>query len=173
MLIHPLIKPEYIQTLEFYKASERNPFDFPLNLDDSGINAETEMALICSFLNNYSTSPATLVNYTKEMERFCQWLWRIKRVDMLKLSKDSAGEFIGFVKTPPYHWISRHGTYQKFLVDGQACAKWRPFSVRNGKDFKPSAQSIRSSHSVLRTFYNYLLDINIATSNPFHRLDVS
>lgn len=169
MLIHPLIKTDYIKPREYYKTVKGNPFDFPMNLDDSGIMAKEEMVLICGFLNNYPTK-TTQSNYTKELEKFCQWLWRVKRVGLIGLSIQDAKEFIEFTKSPPYHWISRRISAPKFLESGEACRDWRPFTSRAGGVYSPSRQAVRITISVMRTFYNHLMDEDLETRNPFHRI---
>jgi site-specific recombinase XerD len=169
MLIHPLINLENVNSFEFYKKGERYPFSFPMNLDDSGLMAQEEMVMACAFLDKYKENKSTLDNYAKELEKFYQWLWRIKRINILSLDGDNSLEYMGFIEAPPYHWISRNGTKQKFNKDGTAFERWRPFSARKGGEYKASTPSILATISVLKSFFNFLLDNRIAKTNPFLR----
>lgn len=170
MLIHPLIKTQYIHPLEYYQDHVGNPFDFPMNLDDSAVNAKDEMILLVGFLSQHSKAAITLVNYSKEAEKYCQWLWRIKKKDMLKINRSDAVEFVEFIKSPPYHWISRRGTPQKFLRTGEPCLSWRPFSAKSNGVFTPSKRSVAATVTVIRGVYNFLIDEGLTEVNPFYKI---
>jgi site-specific recombinase XerD len=166
MIISPHIKNEYIKPESDYENTLGNPFVFPLNLDDSGIDAINEMILLCDFLFANKGKAATLMNYTKELEKFSQWLWRIKRVKLLTITKEEALEYIIFIQSPPYHWIAKDGGHSKFIGD-EMNPLWRPFSTRKGIEYAPSFQSNRATISCLKVFYNRLITMNKTNINPF------
>lgn len=128
------------------------------------------MVLVCDFLYGHRNSGATFTNYLKDMERFCQWLWRIKRCDMLAFKREDAVEYMEFFINPPFHWISNKGRFQKYKDNGQADERWRPFSARASQAYSPSKLTIRQTESVLRTFYYYLIEERKIDHNPFHAL---
>lgn len=166
MLVSPHIKNSYIKKAIYYKDHAGNPFEFPLNLDDSGINAVEEMVLFCDFLANHSTKKSTLDNYTKELEKFSQWLWRIHRKSLIKLTKEDAKEYIEFIQSPPFHWVSRGASHAKFY-NGEINPCWRPFTTRGESAYKPTYQSNRASISTLKVFFNFLINKGTTQINPF------
>lgn len=166
MIVSPHIKQEYIKPICEQPKHLGNPFNFPLNLDESGISAIEEMKLICDFLYFNSNSKPTLVNYTKELEKFSQWLWRIKRTPLLEITRFEAQQYIDFIQSPPYHWISRKGNHAKYINNTEN-PLWRPFAARKGNDFRQTKQSNRSAISCLRVFYNHLIKTDKTNTNPF------
>jgi len=167
MSVSPLINQNYIQPTSHYSNVVGNPFDFPLDLDDSDIrHAQDEMILVCDYLYQFIDSKSTLANYTKEMEKFLQWLWRVKCRPLLKISRQDAIEYLQFIQSPPFHWIAKGGSHSKF-VGGEINPKWRPFTSRGDSDFKASVQSIRSSLNAVSGLYLHLIQNEASQINPF------
>lgn len=166
MIISPHIKNKYIKPESDYLKTLGNPFEFPLNLDESGLDIVNEMIMFCDFLWLNKNKNSTLMNYTKELEKFSQWLWRVKKKPLLNLTKTDAAEYIHFIQEPPYHWISKNGSHAKFINETQN-PNWRPFSTKNGIDYTPSHQSNRATISCLKVFYNRLISLDKTDRNPF------
>lgn len=168
--LSPLIKPSYIQSYEILNTALGNPFEFPLDLDDSGMDAKGEMMLVCDFLKQHTGNKSTLANYTKEMERFLQWLWRVRDKPLLKLTRVDAQDYLVFIQAPPHHWIARGGSMNKFLPNGEANALWRPFTSRHDYEFKASVQSVRAAMNAVSGLYYHLIDCGHTAVNPFMKM---
>ncbi|MEY8200090.1 MAG: hypothetical protein RPS47_12670 [Colwellia sp.] len=163
----PLIQASYIKPIGYYTDVVGNPYEFPLDFDNSDItNAPLEMKWICDYLHRYLGRKSTLANYTKEAEKFLQWLWRVKCRPLLKLDRRDAFEYLSFIQSPPYNWIAKRGSHPKF-IGGLANPKWRPFTTRNESDFLPTEKSIRGSLSFLNGLYLYFIECDLTKINPF------
>lgn len=174
-MLSPLIRPEYIKPFSRHDESCLL-FDFPLDLDDSNLDCKQDMMLVCDFLNHHAQNISTVNNYTKELEKFLQWLWRIKSGGLFSLNQDDAVEYLDFIKSPPIHWISKGRSYSKFVKDGTGLLKknpwWRPFSTRSSQDYVAGGQTLRSSIGVIRSLYLYLIQEGYTELNPFITIKV-
>ncbi len=167
MTVSPLIRPEYVQPATYYDGVLGNPFKFPLDFDDSDITHSIgEMVQLCDFLHQYKDSKATLLNYTKEIEKFLQWLWRVKQRPLLKLSRGDALDYLAFIQSPPFYWIAKGSSHPKYINDN-INPKWRPFTTRGNSDFKASLQSLRGSLTAVNGLYLHLIVNGHTQVNPF------
>jgi site-specific recombinase XerD len=168
--ITPLIKPSYIKPHSAYEEVLGNPFDLPMDLDDTSINSRDEMIHVCDYLSQHTASKVTLANYIKEMERFLQWLWRVKGRPLLKLSRKDAAEYLEFIQSPPTHWIAKGRSQVKYLPNGEPNPWWRPFTVRGEADFKPTLQSMRAAMGAVSRLYYHLIECGHTQINPFMKI---
>jgi site-specific recombinase XerD len=132
------------------------------------------------FIYSYNGSSATFNVYRREIERLLQWSWRIKQCSLLTLKREHIEEYIGFCQNPAIEWIGTKNV-SRFISKNDlrlANPEWRPFVTTlskadhrkgleaNKKHFSLSAAAMQAIFSVLSSFYNFLIQEEIATANP-------
>jgi site-specific recombinase XerD len=136
--------------------------------------------LALNFLYSYRGSHGTFVAYRRDLERFLQWSWFIRGQSVLKHKREDIETFVEFCLKPYKRWIGLKKVARFKNKNGKKSPnpEWRPFEVhvskqdrRNGKepnknDYKFSQQSLRVLFGILSSFYNYLLQEEIAQINP-------
>jgi hypothetical protein len=134
------------------------------------------------FLYSYRGSLDTFNSYRRELERLIQWGWFIRKTSVLKLKNTNLENFIEFCLNPPKRWIATKIVARFVNIKGirKPNPEWRPFVVKiskksyndgdvpDKKDFALSQQSIKALFNILNSFYNYLLQEELITSNLFH-----
>ena len=142
-------------------------------LDLPGVFDEYAHAL--RFLYAYRGSQDTFNSYRRELERFCQWAWLIRRSLIKDIDRHAIESYFDFVLSPPKTWIATMHSPRFYTADdGQRmpCEAWRPFLLR--KNIKQSEmKSSGLSQSALRaiiastsTFFTYLQQENYVDKNP-------
>lgn len=129
------------------------------------------------FLRQYVGSSDTYYAYRRDVERFCHWVWLIRKASLLTMTRDDIVAFIGFVKQPPTSWISK-GSQPRRLNQGGMNARWRPFMQRqpkhargiNTQGYQPSSAMIRATFAVLSSFYGFLIDAGAMGYNPISQV---
>lgn len=159
----PLIHPSCITPFE----EGRRYLDFPLDFDDSGMGyTHTEVLWVGDFLHTYSSNSVTLLGYTKEMEKYLQWLWRIKQKSIVKVDHRDAKEFVDFLRYPPMAYIS-HGKPEGKYKNGVANKAWRPFTSKLKGQFNASHRSIGSCLLVVGKYYKHAASKGWSAVHPF------
>lgn len=133
-----------------------------------------------TFLYSYRGSEATFNSYRRELERFLQWAWFIKKQSIDKLSRLDIEAFVEFCKSPPSGWIATQQMPRFIQQAGQRVPnpKWRPFVAQVSKrDHRAGHRPAISQHclsqsalqaifSILSSFYTYLVQENYVPVNP-------
>lgn len=140
----------------------------------------TEYRAIVYFLYSFRGSEDTFNAYRREIERFTQWSWFVQNKSLLLLRRNDIENYIEFVQLPPKEWIGTKIVARFLDKDGRRLANpaWRPFvakinktAYQSGKRAKKnkfllSAVAIRQIFAILSTFYQYLIQEEIADVNP-------
>ncbi len=121
------------------------------------IHASSDEDAALTWLSEFSTRPATLRSYRKEVERFLMWLHNrnqhlddVKRQDVLDYQRFLANPY------PAERWIGP--------AVGRSKPEWKPFTG------PLSASSIHHSITILGSFYGYLNQAGVLGGNPFRLL---
>ena len=96
--------------------------------------------VLMRFLSMYSASKDTYQTYRRELERWVQWCWLVRQVDMLQALRDDVLAFLAFCKSPPHHWIG-HKLSARFL-NGDFHPDWHLFVIRKNRSINTSAISV-------------------------------
>ena len=143
-------------------------------------DSEIDLEYALKFLYSYNGSTATFISYRRELERLLQWCWRIENISILKLKREHIEEFMKFCIKPPQAWIGIKNVSRYKNKNGQRLIneEWRPFVAtvsksdhRTGKEadarnYCPSQAAIKSTFTVLSSFYTYLVQEDLINSNP-------
>lgn len=142
--------------------------------------AKKDYQIVLKFLYGYRGSTDTFSSYRRELERLIQWSWFVRNKSLLSLKRDDIEAFIEFCLNPPKRWITLK-KYPRFrTINGERVPtpEWAPFEAQIPKidrkkgqtptknDFKLSQAAIKVMFSILSSFYNYLLQEELASSNP-------
>lgn len=135
---------------------------------------------ILSFLYSYRGSYDTFNSYRRELERLIQWSWFIQKKSVCQLRRDDLEAFAEFCQHPDERWIATKVVSRFIDQNGQRMANpdWRPIVVKvtkkahhdgkapNKDDFELSQQGLKSLFAILSSFYNYLIQEDLAEINP-------
>ena len=132
------------------------------------------------FLYSYRGSKDTFNAYRRELERFLQWSWFVKKASILDLKRLDIEDFIEFCKNPPKGWINTK-IVSRFVMSGInriPNTEWRPFTVKVSKkahqdgerpdvaQFELSQQALKQIFNILGSFYNFLIQEETTETNP-------
>ncbi len=83
------------------------------------------------FLLAYKDSPDTFKAYRREIERFLQWVYLVKKTNLKELSRQDIEAFIAFCQKPPKSWIGTKNIARFVTREGlrKPNPQWRPFVV--------------------------------------------
>ena len=137
-----------------------------------------QMAL--NFLYSYRGSSDTFGAYRRDLERFLQWSWFIRKQSFLDHKREDIESFIEFCLAPPKRWIGLKtvSRFQRLHGEKRPNPEWRPFDAhvskkdhKNGleptKDkYQFSQSALKVMFGILSSFYNYLLQEQIVQMNP-------
>lgn len=135
---------------------------------------------VISFLYSYRGNQETFNSYRRELERLIQWCWFVRKRSIIKLKNTDIENFIDFCLKPPKRWIATKIVARFVNVKGQRKSNpvWRPFVVKiskkshqdgnipDKKDFVFSQSGIKILFNILSSFYNYLVQEKLITTNP-------
>ncbi len=138
-----------------------------------------QMAL--NFLYSYRGSIDTFGSYRRDLERFLQWSWFVRGQSFLKHRREDIESFVEFCLKPPKRWMSlkKHVRFKKVNGEKIPNPEWRPFEAHvSKKDHKDGVERDKSKYQfsqpalkvmfgILSSFYNYLLQEQVVSANPF------
>lgn len=144
--------------------------------------ASSDYRLARGFLLAYQKNHDTFRAYRGDIERLLQWSWLIKQQSILAHRRQDIEELLTFCLNPPLSWISNQ-LRPRFLKqpggDLVRNPKWRPFVHCTAKDskrvltrglhsdhYQPSEAAIKIMLAAWGSFYNYLIQEEIASMNP-------
>ncbi len=158
-------------TLEQLKK-EKNNFSFN-NYPDFASN---DYHLARNFLLAYQRNEDTFRTYRRELERYLQWLWVIKKQSLLTIKREAIEEYFSFCQNPPISWIGKRQVARYILKNGIEIPNpdWRPF-VRELPKIKArgmvkteflSEAALKIIFAVLGSFYTFLMQEDKIFYNP-------
>jgi len=144
------------------------------------VGSERDFEYALKFLYSYNGSTATFNSYRREIERLLQWCWRIEQVSIYTLKREHIEDFIRFCFKPPKAWIGTKNVARFKKKEGkrEPNPDWRPFVATVSKlehidgaeidtnKFCPSQSSVKGIFTALSSFYEYLIQEDLVTSNP-------
>lgn len=159
---------------------KQKQFSAAAYLDQPIVGADVDLEYALRFLYSYNGSTATFSSYRREIERLLQWSWHIEQASVLTLQREQIEDFVRFCLKPPLAWIGTKNVSRFTNEEGTRVAnrEWRPFVVsvpksafRDGqeasiKQFCPSQSAIKATFTALSSFYGYLVQDALVTSNP-------
>lgn len=133
-----------------------------------------------NFLYSYRGSHDTFVAYRRDLERFLQWSWFVRKQSVLKHKRDDIEAFVEFCLKPPKRWIGLKKVAKFKVINSEKIPnpEWRPFEAhvnkqdhKDGKEpdkdnYQFSQQSLKVMFNILSSFYNYLLQEEVTQTNP-------
>ncbi len=142
--------------------------------------SERDFGYALKFLYSYNGSTATFNSYRREIERLLQWAWRIEQVSIFTLKREDIEDFIRFCFKPPKAWIGTKNVARFKNKEGkrEPNPDWRPFVATVSKlehidgaeidtsKFCPSQSSVKGIFTAVSSFYEYLIQEDLVTSNP-------
>lgn len=147
-------------------------------------NSTTDLKYVSLFLYSYRGSADTFTAYRRELERLIQWSWFVRKTSLLKLKNTDIEHFIEFCFKPPKRWITTKVVARFLTIKGERKPNpaWRPFVAKLSKkyyhdgktpdkrDFIFSQQGVKLLFNILSSFYNYLIQEELISSNPIARI---
>ena len=142
--------------------------------------AVKDYQIALNFLYNYRGSLATFNAYRRDLERFLQWSWFVRKQSFLNHKREDIEAFVEFCIKPPKSWINLK-TVAKFKNDDgtrKPNPEWRPFEAcvtkkehkdglkPNKNEYKFSQQSMKAMFGILGSMYNYFVQEEITQTNP-------
>ncbi len=151
-----------------------------LSVDLTHLKLDIDYEYAWKFIYSYNGSVATFNVYRREIERLLQWAWLVNQTSILSLKREDIEAYVKFCINPPKEWIGVKSVSRFKNKNGERVVNsdWHPFVTkinktdqRNGlkpdiKNFVLSQASIQSIFSVLSSFYNYMIQEQIAALNP-------
>lgn len=124
------------------------------------ISAQTDLAAIITWLQEFDASRQTQRSYRKEAERFFNWTMFVAKKPISSLTIEDIDRYCAFMANPQpdWFWIApRDAQGRSIRGDGV----WRPF-------LKPATTGgIARAQTVLGALFGYLKDVNYLHGNPF------
>ena len=135
---------------------------------------------VLNFLYSYRGSSDTFGAYRRDLERFLQWSWFVREQSVLKHKRQDIEAFIEFCIKPYKKWIGFKKVARFKTKDGLRTPnpQWRPFEAHVSKldrrtgtvpskdDYQFSQQALKAMFGILSSFYQFLLQDEIAQINP-------
>lgn len=142
--------------------------------------AVKDYQFMLNFLYSYRGSQDTFSAYRRDLERLLQWSWFIRDQSVLHHKREDIEAFIEFCMKPPLSWIGLKTVARFKNIHGtkQPNAEWRLFDVQvskkehklgiaaNKNAYQFSQQALKVMFGILSSFYNYLLQEDVAVVNP-------
>ncbi|PCI35166.1 MAG: integrase [Thiotrichales bacterium] len=142
--------------------------------------ASKDFQWVLNFLYSYRGSSDTFTAYRRDLERLLQWSWFIREQSVFKHKREDIEAFIEFCAKPYKRWIGLKTVARFKRVEGAKVPNkdWRPFVVQVSKkdhksgaepkktDYKLSQQALKVMFGVMSSFYQYLLQEDLASLNP-------
>jgi len=145
--------------------------------------AITDYKSVIQFLYIYRGSLDTFKSYRRDLERLFQWSWFIKKKSCILHLREDIEAFIEFCQKPPKRWISLKNVSRfKASSDTEHTIKpnsdWRPFTAHVSKvdhsegkipekaRYKYSQAALKVLFGILSSYYSYLVQEQITSSNP-------
>ncbi len=136
--------------------------------------------LALNFLYSYRGSSDTFTAYRRDIERFLQWSWFVRKQSVFKHKREDIESFIEFCIKPPKRWIGLKTVARFKLINGekQPNPQWRPFDVHVSKkdhlagikpdksNYQFSQQALKIMFGILSSFYKYLIQEEAIEVNP-------
>jgi site-specific recombinase XerD len=136
--------------------------------------------MVLSFLYTYRGSSDTFGAYRRDLERFLQWSWFIRKQSFVSHKREDIESFIEFCIKPPKSWIGLKKVAKFKHDDGKRKPnlEWKPFEAYvskqkhkdgekpNKSEYQFSQQAMRAMFGVVSSFYNYLIQEEITGTNP-------
>ena len=146
--------------------------------------AVPDLEQVLQFLYGYRGNADTFTAYRRELERLVQWSWFVRKTSILKLKNTDLEHFIEFCAKPPKRWIATKvvARFQSIKGVRKPNPDWRPFVVKiskkshsdgnmpEKKDFVFSQQGIKILFNIISSFYSYLVQEELISSNPVARI---
>lgn len=137
-----------------------------------------KMAL--NFLYSYRGSRDTFAAYRRDIERFFQWSWFVRKQSCLDHKREDIEAFIEFCLKPPKSWIGlkKAARFQRLEGKARPHSEWRPFEAHLSKkehkegveltkaDYQFSQPALKVMFGVLGSFYNFLIQEGALQVNP-------
>ncbi|NOY73304.1 MAG: site-specific integrase [Gammaproteobacteria bacterium] len=170
-----------IDNLQFINNPfKQNNFSAAAYLEEKTPEMDLDLEYALKFLYSYNGSTATFNSYRREIERLLQWGWRIEKRSVIRLKREDIEAFIQFCTHPPTTWIGTKNVSRFKNKNGERIVNkdWRPFVITvsksefragaeaNPKQYCPSQSAIKSTFTVLSSFYVYLMQEHCVESNP-------
>ncbi|EPM65218.1 site-specific integrase [Pseudomonas syringae] len=159
----------------------------------SEVEAITGFLAIRGYLRCYADNALTYSTYRGHVERLFLWSLIVRKKPVHVLKRLDAEAFLEFCKHPPATWVGpvirnrfifESGTQ---ALDSELAAnpKWKPFTLRAPKqtrisadnsgnnqptDYHSSTGSMSNVFKIANGFYEYLVEEEIAGSNPFRKV---
>ena len=135
---------------------------------------------VLNFLYSYRGSQDTFTAYRRELERLLQWSWFVKEQSVLSHTRHDIEAFVEFFIKPPKRWVGLKNVARFKPIDGKKTPnpEWRPFIVSVPKsdkntnktldknEYQCSQQALKVMFGITSSFYNFLLQDEITTTNP-------
>ncbi len=136
-----------------------------------GSFAEKDYELTHRFLKSYIGSTQTYNTYRRDVERFVQWSWLIRKLSVQYINRDDLFSYIDFIQKPPAKWISSKN--ERRFINGAPNPDWRPFTQDNKDTMKQSAlseSSMKIMMASISTYYTFLVQEQYCLTNPVHAI---
>lgn len=159
-----------IQYMDWDRAYQNNKF----------VCAEKDYKYARNFLHCYKDNLQTFNAYRREIERYLSWCWFIANKSILEIRGAQFEDYVRFCLSPPLSWIGLKKPPRFIDKDGLRIAnpEWRPFVATTTKAayrkgtcpekscYSLSQKALQEIFAIVSSFYNYLIQENIAQINP-------
>lgn len=115
-------------------------------------------------------SQQTFDSYRTEIERFLLWLAKVSDKPASACKKSDILSYIDFITQPNKSWVAKHISTRFSVCSGThttvANNDWRPFVTSNRDTHKLSQQSLNLTFSVLKSWFDAMLEYGLLENNP-------
>lgn len=130
--------------------------------------------LTLDFLKEQGQNANNYRKFRSDINIFLNWTWLVKGISLEEVTRVVMREFVDYCNTPPSSLIAT-GRFQQHITDGNGYIsfneKWRPFlNLSPNKPYIRMESSLKSSLSILSSFYAFLIELNYCEHNPAHAL---
>ncbi|ONF42620.1 integrase [Marinobacter lutaoensis] len=124
-----------------------------------------------NFVADYSGVPGSYNRFRSEVQRFLNYLWVVAGRTLDQVDAEVVSGYFKFLKNPPAAWVAPN-IHSGFLDEqGQRVInpRWRPFTSQRskGKRYTASPASLKSSRTVLSSYFRFLRQRRIMAEDPF------
>lgn len=118
------------------------------------IKARNDFDAVHFYLCRFADRPHTFTSYTKELERFLYWCILEAKTALSSIDVDACERYKLFLKAPTPQFTG--------LRAARSSPRWRPFAL---EPLSPVSQ--RHAVTVVRTAFQYLVDVGYLGGNPW------
>jgi len=130
------------------------------------MTAGNDGAAVIEFLSYYSDSKQTLKSFSRETERFLQWLWHVRCASLSTVKQTCISEYLDFIGKPEPVTTWCGARTRRFKPDGSLNERWKPFTPNANGEYGLSGAAAQLAEKVLAALFNHLVQGGYLNASP-------